>query len=249
MIEIKDRWSSRVLYSSEKAADIKECIIEAVAAGANLDGANLYGANLYGANLYGANLDGANLYGANLSRANLYGANLYGANLDGANLSRANLYGANLFRANLFRANLDGANRDGANLYGANLSRANLDGANIQNQTFRNVQVDFENVLLLAPLELPALRQAIVDGRINGSVYEGECACLVGTIANIKGCNYQAIEGLQPNATRPAEWFFGFIKEGDTPDSSQFSALVLKWLDEFALKLNAAVTAVTGGVQ
>src|ERR1700676_5485865 len=62
-------------------------------------------ANLYGANLMRANLDGANLMRANLARANLDGANLMRANLDGANLMRANL-----MRANLTRANLDGAN-------------------------------------------------------------------------------------------------------------------------------------------
>jgi hypothetical protein len=125
-----------VLFSAA-ASTIKELVLAAVRAGANLYGANLRGANLYGANLCGADLCGADLYGADLCRANLYGANLRGANLYGANLRGANLYGANLCGADLYgadlcRANLYGANLRGANLYGANLRGANLYGANLR---------------------------------------------------------------------------------------------------------------------
>ena len=49
-IEIKDRYTDRVLYSSDKAKDIKECLEEAVKADANLQYANLQGANLQYAN-------------------------------------------------------------------------------------------------------------------------------------------------------------------------------------------------------
>ena len=101
VIEIKDRWTSKVLFTAKGATTIAAAVTMAVAAGASLAGASLDGANLYGANLDGASLAGASLYGANLDRANLYRANLY--------------------RANLYRANLYGANLDGANLYGANL--------------------------------------------------------------------------------------------------------------------------------
>ena len=86
VIEIKDRWTGKVLFTAKGATTVAAAVTMAVAAGANLDGANLYGANLNR-----ANLDGANLYGANLNRANLNRASLVGANLN-----RANLYGANL---------------------------------------------------------------------------------------------------------------------------------------------------------
>ena len=98
-IEIKNRFTGKVIFTHEDANLI----------GANLIGANLRDANLRDANLEGANLEGANLEGANLRDANLIGANLRDANLEDANLRDANLIGANLIGANLRDANLEGA--------------------------------------------------------------------------------------------------------------------------------------------
>ena len=126
-VEIKDRWTDRVLYAAEIEPDVedvwrtREAVEQAVKAGANLAGARLACARLACARLDGANLDGARLDGANLDGARLAGANLTGAWLAGARLDGANLDGANL----------DGANLDGARLVGANLAGARLDGANL----------------------------------------------------------------------------------------------------------------------
>ena len=80
-IEIKHRWTGKVLFTATGATTIAAAVTMAVAAGANLDGANLTGANLNRANLIGASLYRANLDGASLTGANLIGANLTGANL------------------------------------------------------------------------------------------------------------------------------------------------------------------------
>ena len=63
-IEIKDRWTNRVLYAAEIDPDVAECwrTREAVEQAVKV-GAWLAGANLVGAWLDGANLDGANLVG------------------------------------------------------------------------------------------------------------------------------------------------------------------------------------------
>jgi uncharacterized protein YjbI with pentapeptide repeats len=126
VIEIKDRWTGKVLFTAKGATTIAAAVTMAVAAGASLNRANLYGASLTGASLDGASLDGASLTGANLDGASLNRANLYGASLNRANLNRANLYGASLNRANLYGASLTGASLDGANLAGANLYGSNL---------------------------------------------------------------------------------------------------------------------------
>jgi hypothetical protein len=88
-------------------------------------------------------------------------------------------------------------------------------------------------VLSSAPAEVVGLRNAIAEGRIDGHSYSGDCACLVGTIANIQHCSVYEIPGLKPDSERPAEVFFLAIAPGDTPETSQFSALALAWVDEW----------------
>ncbi len=101
--EIPSRYTQDAVYRSDKAGDLRDCVIEAVKSGANLSGANLSGANLYGASLSRANLSGANLSGANL-----YGANLYGASLSGAKI---NWMSHGLIAVLLFRAAGDSVSR------------------------------------------------------------------------------------------------------------------------------------------
>ena len=70
-MEILNRYSRAVLYSSATADTIAKAVIEANLRGADLREANLRGADLRGADLHEANLRGANLHGANLHGANL----------------------------------------------------------------------------------------------------------------------------------------------------------------------------------
>ena len=84
------------------------------------------------------------------------------------------------------------------------------------------------------------LRAAIAEGRIDGSTYEGDCACLVGTLANVRHVRYDAIPSLRPNSSRPIERFFLAIRKGDTPETSTFSRLALEWTDEWLANMRAA---------
>ena len=70
-MEILNRYSRAVLYSSATADTIAKAVIEANLRGVDLREANLRGADLRGADLHEANLRGANLHGANLHGANL----------------------------------------------------------------------------------------------------------------------------------------------------------------------------------
>jgi uncharacterized protein YjbI with pentapeptide repeats len=192
--------------------------------------ANLADANLAGANLAGANLAGANLAGASLAGAYLAGANLAGANLAGANLAGASLAGAYLAGANLAGANLAGANLADANLAGANLA----DAKNLTDQHLRFIKADMWMTLVRNPGEVAGLIEALKDGRVDGSQYTGECACLVGTIANIAGVDYSTIPH---DASAPAERWFASIGEGDKPGDDSaggFAATkALEWAEEF----------------
>ena len=198
---------------------------------ANFNSANLSDTDFRYADLSDANISGANLSYADLSHAYLSDADLSGTNFRYADLSDANISGANLSNADLSVANLSNANLSNANLIGANLTDANLSGA----------KSDFFEILLRSSKEIAGLRKSLVDGKVDGSVYKGECACLIGTIANIRKCNYENLgTGLIPNSSRPAESWFCGIKEGDTPDTNQISAITVEWLDEFVELLKMA---------
>jgi len=231
-IQILNYISGAVIYESEKAETLKDAVVEANLRGADLYGANLYGADLRGADLRGANLRGANLYGADLRGANLRGADLRGANLYGANLRGANLHGANLRGANLRGANLYGANLRGANLYGANLYGADLDKLpkSYINSCSRDMLFIFEHL----KSELPGLRKALVEGKINGTQYEGDCACLIGTLGKLDGGIDNVCETIpfyEKGVENPSESWFLNIREGDTPENNQFSAHAVKLID------------------
>ena len=137
--------------------------------------------------------------------------------------------------ADLRNANLIGANLTGANLIGADLRDSNLRDANLT-----EIRDDIWAVLSSAPLEVPALIFAIKSGKVDGSTYEGSCSCLVGTLAAARGKGHDELDGLKPDASRPAERFFMGIKKGDTPETSQVSALALGWVREWLYSMVAA---------
>ena len=150
-----------------------------------------------------------------------------------ANLCSANLCYADLRSANLSSADLRYADLSSANLRSANLCSANLCSADLSSADLCSVKNDLWAVLTCAPKEAQGLRQAIIDGKIDGSTYEGDCACLVGTIANIRHCKYDAVPKLRPDSNRPAEQFFLAIRKGDKPENNQCSKIALAWIDEW----------------
>ncbi|MCA8326096.1 pentapeptide repeat-containing protein [Burkholderia cepacia] len=240
-IEILNRWTLKVIFECE--ADSMKIAVEmackqgtylsgADLSDANLRGANLRGADLSGANLSGAYLSGANLRDADLSDANLSGADLSGANLSGADLRDAYLRGANLSGADLRDAYLRGADLRDAYLRGADLSGANLSDANLRDADLLPIKADFIEVISQAPREVPALIDALKAGRVDGSTYSGECACLVGTIANARGIDVDSSElGIPKDSSRPVERFFMAIRKGDMPETNPASKLALEWAE------------------
>ena len=151
------------------------------------------------------------------------------------------LRGADLTDADLRGADLTGAVLTGAVLRGAVLTGADLTGADLRGAVLTPIRDDLWAVLSGAPAEVPGLLEALRSGRVNGSTYEGECACLVGTLANVRGCAYTALgSSLTPNASRPAERFFLGIKTGDTPETNPVSKLAAKWVAEWLDRMRAA---------
>ncbi len=168
---------------------------------------------------------------------NLFNEDLRHVNLSSANLSYANLSYADLSYVNLSYANLHHANLSSADLSYANLRHVNLNFANIRYADLSDIKKDFFEVLTVAKNEVVGIYDALIRGKINGSAYEGECACLVGTIANIRHEYHRDLKiKLKPNSNRPSEIWFLAIATGDTPSSNKVSDLTKEWIEEFSKK-------------
>ena len=200
--------------------------------GAYLRGADLRDADLRDAYLRGADLRDAYLRGADLSGAYLRGADLRDADLRGAYLRDADLRDADLRDADLRDADLSGAYLRGAYLRGAYLRGAYLSGAYLSGADLRSVKADFFMILAMGHTEVPHLIKALREGRVDGSTYEGECACLVGTLEN------GGASGVPHQSDSPAEQWFWPIRKGTKPgDDSEGgfrSAKALEWALEYA---------------
>jgi len=232
------------------AVKVRAYLTRADLAGADLTRADLAGADLEGADLTRADLTDADLAGANLARANLTDADLTRANLVRADLTDADLTRADLTDADLTRADLTDAYLEGADLTRAyltradltrayltraDLTRADLTGADLTDACLRAFKADMWLTLAQNRNEVPGLIAALKEGRVDGSQYEGDCACLVGTVANIKGVSYATIDHSSDN---PAERWFMMIRKGDKPGDKTgggFAAQkALEWAEEFA---------------
>ena len=274
MISILDRWTRAPLWTGE-AASLGDAVVRAIARGAILTGADLAGADLTGADLRDAvmrrvDLTGADLTGADLTRVNIRGAVLAGVNLTGVNLTDADLRGSDLTGAVLTGAVLTGVSLAGANLTNtvltsvdltgsdltnavltntdiadAVLARVNLTGANLADAVPTRFREDVEAVLALAPNEVPGLLLALREGRIDGSCYDGDCACLVGTIANLRGVGPFGLGDLRPDADRPAERWFLAIRPGHTPERSHVVSITIGWIEAWQAARAAEATLHT----
>ena len=201
-----------------------------------LEWAVLVWANLEWANLVWAVLEWANLVWANLRRANLECADLVWANLVWANLVWANLVWAVLEWAVLVWANLEWANLVWAVLEWANLVWANLVWAKNIPESYTKLCIkDMIYVMQACIQEVPYLRQSILEGRINGTQYNWECCCLIGSLSASKKISTDDLCSVIPYYDKWLhnyweQWFYQ-IREGDTPENSYFSQKALEACD------------------
>lgn len=163
-------------------------------------------------------------------------ADLFAADLKNADLSGADLFGLRLAEADLTGAKLGDTNLDGVNLMGA----AGLIYDQLKEARLVGTRADFWGTLALAPLELPEIRKALVEGRVDGTTRKGKYACLIGTVANIRGCDVDTMPDLKLNHHSLSGTWFLAIRPGDTPDNSAVCRITVEWLDDFVSRMEAA---------
>ena len=221
-----------------QGADLRRADLQ----GADLQGADLQGADLRRAYLQGADLQDAYLQGADLQDADLRRADLRRAYLRSAYLRRAYLQGADLQDADLRRADLRSAYLRSADLRSADLQGAYIQGAyiqgvkNIPEYLINLYKKDLLYVLIHSKREVPVLKEKLLKGEINGSQYEGECCCLIGTLAKADGGMEVFVSQIPfyvKGLENYSEQLFWQIKEGDTPENNQFSKIALETIEFF----------------
>jgi hypothetical protein len=113
-------------------------------------------------------------------------------------------------------------------------------GASLRDANLTPIKNDLFIVLLHGLKEISHLKSALVEGRIDGSTYDGECSCLSGTLHSgaIKNDGPQEKDRIKcimdvRDSNRPIERFFLGINKGDTPENNQAAKIVLEWIDEF----------------
>jgi uncharacterized protein YjbI with pentapeptide repeats len=240
--EINYSWSNDVkivLEGKSRNDAIKQAIIDKKdLRGCNLSGSDLRSSDLRGCNLSGCNLRGCNLSGSDLRSSDLSGSDLRGCNLRGSNLSDSDLSGSDLSGSDLRGSSLRGSDLSGSSLRGSDLRGSSLRGSDLQ-----SIRDDLWAVLSSSPNEVEGLLLALKEGRIDGSTYTGMCACLIGTLANIRHCNVNEMPVLKQNSYRPAERFFLGINKGDIPKNNQFSKLAVEWIEQWL----ESIKSVFGG--
>jgi len=147
-------------------------------------------------------------YGVKIGLSVLWGIQ-HDADLAGSDLTNARLTNADLTNADLTNADLAGSD-----LTNARLTYARLTYADLTNADLRSFKADLWMILTMSKSEVPFLINALEKGLVDGSTYEGDCACLVGTLKKNRS---EKMEALPQVASSPAEQWFSMIKKGDKP--------------------------------
>ena len=228
-IAIKSWLNGEVLFEYKKENNtIKDTVLEAIKTSANLTSADLTSADLRSANLRYADLRYADLRYANLRFANLRSANLTSADLTSANLTSADLTSADLRYADLRSANLRSANLTSADLRSANLTKLPVSFINLASR-------DMLFIFRSLKKELPFLKEKLEKGEVDGTQYEGDCACLIGTLANADESIEKICESIlyyDKGLHNPSENWFWQIKKGDTDKNNQFAKHALLLINQ-----------------
>ena len=128
-------------------------------------------------------------------------------------------------------------------LEAAAIRRADLRDADLRGANLSRFRDDVWAVLSSAPAEASAVLAALQAGRVDGTVYLGDCACLVGTIAKARGCHHTALGVLKPDGLRLAETWFMQIRPGHTPANNGPTRLAAEWVGEWLASMRSAFGA------
>lgn len=204
---------------------------------ANLRSADFRNSILEWVSFIWADLRWVKFFWAKLKLVNFKWADLRWADFEWADFRWVSFEWADLGWVDFRCSNLEWVNFKWAGLRWVNFEWANLEwvfgieDSERANQCRQNIIY----ILLNLKSEVKWLRKKILKWKINGSQYEWECCCLIGSLWNDNACN------IIPYYTKWLhnlwEQLFYQIKEWDTPKNNIFSKIALECCD-YVLSIN-----------
>jgi uncharacterized protein YjbI with pentapeptide repeats len=203
------------------------------------DNSTFYNSKFYNSTFYKSTFDNSTFY-----NSTFYNSKFYKSTFDNSTFDNSTFYNSKFYNSKFYKSTFDNSTFYNSKFYNSTFDNSTFDNSTFYKSTARSavesgaldsIKMDFFGRMLLAQHEIPALRQAIVDGKVSGSSYEGECCCFVGTVAKIAGCHYNSLPRLKPDSNSDTEkWFYG-IQKGYTPENNEIARITVAWIDEFLL--------------
>ena len=221
--EIKHAWENEIRFSIE-GDNWKLAFEAAVKRGQSFDACDL---------------SGKDFTGVQIKYGEFYNSKFYNSKFD-----NSKFYNSKFYNSKFYNSKFDNSKFDNSKFDNSTFDKKSFAG--LPSAWLIQCRDDLWSVLLTVPAEVAFLRKALMDGKVNGSSYTGECACLVGTISHARKCDIYSLGILKPNASRPAEQFFLNIREGGTPKKNPFAKLAVDWIDQW-VELQRDAAKVFGG--
>jgi uncharacterized protein YjbI with pentapeptide repeats len=202
----------------------------------SFDNSSFYNSSFYNSRFYNSSFDNSSFY-----NSSFYNSRFYNSSFD-----NSSFYNSSFYNSRFYNSSFDNSSFYNSSFYNSRFYNSSFDSKTIelarkndQLKMFDSYKADFWMILLIRKHEIAGLKDALIKGMVNGSTYEGACACLVGTFANILHVNYKNVPRLMPDSSRPAERWFYMIKKDDTPENNAIVKLTIEWIEEFEMLLNA----------
>jgi hypothetical protein len=245
--DVLNRWTGKVQFTAEiettpdmaRGWKLRLAVAWALAnsmpvKSAMLDGADFTdyicpsGSRFDGSSFVDSSFDGSSFVGSSFVGSSFVGSSFVGSSFDDSSFDGSSFVGSSFDGSSFVGSSFVGSSFDGSSFVGSSFVGSSFDDSSFDGEC--DAKADFIEVISRARLEIPAMVKALREGRVNGSTYEGECACLVGTLENA------GATGLPHDSERPIERWFMMISEGDKPGDSSPGGYAIGKALEWALE-------------
>jgi uncharacterized protein YjbI with pentapeptide repeats len=245
----------KILFEYEKENNtIKETVVEFLKENA---GKIIREANLSDMDLSGVSFDNSRFYNSRFDNSRFDNSSFDNSRFDNSRFDNSSFDNSRFYNSRFDNSGFYNSRFDNSRFYNSRFDNSRFDNSSFDNSRFDNssfdnssfdsvsaesalktgalesVKNDFFGRMLRQKNEVPFLKQAIIDGKINGSQYEGDCCCFVGTIAKAAHCNYKELPKLKPDSDSPTEKWFMALRPGYTPANNSVAKITFDWIEEF----------------